>query len=68
MRFILGIVVGALLVIGAAYVHDAAIDPARDAASQRMVNWEAVSVNLRGIGGWLSDEWEWLTTKLHRPA
>ena len=47
--FIFGIlVIGAVLVVGAAYIHDAAIDPVKDPAeANAMVNWEVVSENMR---------------------
>lgn len=66
MRFIVGIIVGALLVIGAAYVHDSAIDTARTPTAQTLVNWPAVSESLRGLNGWLQDQIGWLSQQLHR--
>jgi hypothetical protein len=63
MRFVLGIVVGAILVIGVAYIHDASIDPAKDVGSRAMVNWDVVSESLRGLNAWLHDEWAWLDEK-----
>ncbi len=68
MRFIFGIVVGAILLIGAAYIHDASIDPAKDPAARPMVNWEVVSQNMRGLNDWLHDQWGWLSEKLHRAS
>lgn len=65
MRFFLGIVIGAILVIGVAYIHDASIDPARDPTSRAMVNWDVVSESLRGLSGWLQDQWAWLNEKFH---
>lgn len=68
MRFVLGIVIGALLVIGAAYVHDAAIDPAQAPAVRPMVNWDVVSEDLRGVNIWLHEQWDWLNQQFHRNA
>ena len=65
MRFVFGIVIGALLVIGAAYIHDASIDLAQTPSARAMVNWDVVSENLRGLNGWLHDQWGWLNDKLH---
>lgn len=65
MRFVLGIVIGALLVVGAAYVHDAAIDPAQNPAVRPMVNWDVVSETLRSLNGWFHQQWEWLNQQLH---
>jgi hypothetical protein len=43
MRFILGIVIGAVLVVGAAYVHDKNMPaPTAGAAAQPIVNWETL--------------------------
>lgn len=67
MRFILGMIVGAILVIGAAYVHDAAIDPERTPTARPMVNWPVVSEDLRGINNWFHDQWDWLSRQIHRP-
>ncbi|HEX4768878.1 MAG TPA: hypothetical protein VH414_21645 [Lichenihabitans sp.] len=66
MRFLFGLVVGALLVVGAAYVHDASVDPTRSPGAQTMVNWPVVSENLRGLNGWLQDRVSWLSQQLHR--
>ncbi|MFO1184995.1 MAG: hypothetical protein U1E56_09435 [Bauldia sp.] len=40
MRFIFGIVVGALLTIAGAYVHDSNAAPGADLTSRPLVNWE----------------------------
>ena len=65
MRLVFGIVIGALLLIGAAYIHDASIDPAQNPSARAMVNWDVVSENFRGLNGWLHDQWVWLNEKLH---
>ena len=67
MRFVLGFLVGAIFVIGAAYIHDASLDSAKDPIARPMVNWEVVSENMRGLNGWLHEQWGWLNEKL-RPA
>ena len=68
MRFIFGFVIGALVVIGAAYIHDASIDPVKDPTAHAMVNWQVVSDNMRGLNDWLHDQWAWLSGQLHRPG
>ncbi len=68
MRFILGILVGAVLVVGGAYIHDASIDPVKDPNAHAMVNWEVVSQGMRGVNDWLQDQWAWLNDKLRRPG
>jgi hypothetical protein len=46
MRFLFGLIVGVLIAIGAAYVHDATVASSMsgpDITGARMVNWDAVS-------------------------
>jgi hypothetical protein len=46
MRFLFGLVIGVLIAIGGAYVHDASVSPTMsgpDSTGSRMVNWDAVS-------------------------
>ena len=72
MRFILGIVVGCLLTVGAAYVHDAASPDAptevavASTADGRVVNWDVVNHDLRGLNGWVQSQWAWLSGKLNK--
>ncbi len=66
MRFLFGLIVGAVLVIGAAYIHDASVDPVRTPGAQAMVNWPVVSESLRGLNGWLQDRVSWISQQLHR--
>lgn len=60
MRFIMGLVVGIFLTIGAAYVGDAmhaAPGPDDKGTAQRMVNWSAVGENLRGVSSGVQNAW-----------
>ena len=77
MRFILGIVVGSLLTVGVAYVHDAAepgpatVAVVEDgtvpaAQGERMVNWTVVDRELRGVNVWVQGQWAWITSQLNR--
>lgn len=65
MRLLLGLVLGALLTIGTAYVHDTA--PARSVPSattsetRPIVNWDVVHTNLRSLRAWMVTEWHRLT-------
>lgn len=63
MRFIFGVIVGMALTVGCAYVsdtmHSAPGPDQREAA--RMVNWEVVNSNLRGLSSTLQDGWFRLT-------
>ena len=68
MRFLFGILVGAVLVIGAAYIRDASIDPARNPEAKAMVNWDVVTVTFRGLNDWAHDQWEWIDRQLHHAA
>jgi hypothetical protein len=56
MRLFLGIILGALITVGAAYVYDAARAPATaTAAAQRpVVNWDVVAM-----------KWDHLTRRAH---
>ena len=72
MRFILGIIVGCLLTVGVAYVHDAASSDAptevavASPADGRVVNWDVVNHDLRGLNGWVQSQLAWLSGKLNR--
>ncbi len=66
MRFLSGVVIGALLIVGAAYVRDASIDPSRDHDARQMVNWEVASGAARMAGEWMREEIGWIGQQLHR--
>ena len=67
MRFLLGVIVGAVLVVGAAYIRDASIDTARNPDAKVMVNWPVVSESFRGLNDWAHDQWDWIDRQLiHR--
>jgi hypothetical protein len=68
MRFIFGLLVGAILVVGAAYVHDHSIDPTQEGAGRPIVNWEAAGEAMRGVGDWIHAEWVWLNEKVRPPG
>ena len=58
MRFIIGVVVGVLLTIGAAYVSDATRAPSgRDGEIRRMVNWNVVNANIQDLSSDVRDAW-----------
>jgi hypothetical protein len=55
MRLILGIILGALITVGSAYVYDSAHEPATTAAAPRpLVNWDVVGA-----------KWDQLTRRAH---
>ncbi len=69
MRVIFGMILGALITVGAAYVHDnwtgsASADPrATVAGNHKMVNWEVVSSSMRGVRKRARDAWNSLSQK-----
>jgi hypothetical protein len=65
MRLIFGIIIGILLTIGGAYVHDSASDPANP-SQRRIVNWDVADRNLREIASSLHDGWARLVAAIDR--
>jgi hypothetical protein len=69
MRFLLGIIVGAILTIGVAYLVDASTSgPSRAAAQtsveQRpMVNWDVVSMNWHNLSLGVRNTWNKLAAR-----
>jgi RsiW-degrading membrane proteinase PrsW (M82 family) len=68
MRFIFGVIVGAALTVGFAYVHDlgypAAPPAAGDSTVQKpFVNWDAVSVSSHAAATVIREQWDKLTSK-----
>jgi hypothetical protein len=59
MRLILGMILGAALTVGSAYVMDTSKAPG--AAEQRMVNWEVVSRNVDTLTTIIKQGWSRLT-------
>jgi hypothetical protein len=59
MRLLLGIILGAVLTVGGAYVHDSNYATAGSAAvSQRqLVNWDVVSSTLQRVTDRARAEW-----------
>jgi hypothetical protein len=64
MRFISGLILGVLITVGAAYIHDAMTAPTMsgsDASGYRMVNWDAVSRGFNRLATSARDEFDKLT-------
>ena len=64
MRIFFGIILGILLTVTTAYIHDSAFVDRRDAAARTVVNWDIVSrdwhdlrANARALGDRLHDQW-----------
>ena len=65
MRFIFGVIIGIVLTIGGVYVIDtmhSAPGPGQQAA-RRMVNWDVVNDDIRGLSTQVQDAWARLTGK-----
>jgi hypothetical protein len=64
MRLLLGIILGAFLTIGGAYLYDShnALDSTNSASVQRpMVNWDIVNTNWQHLTEKARSEWTRLT-------
>jgi hypothetical protein len=62
MRFLLGLILGAALTIGGAYVSDTASRSAGSGIDQRpMVNWDVVSKNFDSVTAMIRQGWNKLT-------
>ena len=56
MRFIFGLIIGALLTIGGAYVADSM--SSLDAGKRPMVNWDVVAKNLDSVTALAREGWK----------
>ena len=63
MRLFLGIVLGVLLTVATAYIHDSTLIDRREVAARPMVNWDVVSrdwaelrANVRALGDRLHEQ------------
>jgi len=65
MRFISGIVIGVVLTVGTAYVHDMLFVPpsADNAVSRPMVNWDAVGAAAHRAVERARMEWDRLSAR-----
>lgn len=66
MRFLLGIIVGAALTVGAAYLYDSrsTIDAqATTTAARPMVNWDVAAMNWQRASARIQREWDKLAAK-----
>ncbi len=62
MRTLFGIILGFLITVGGAYVHDTLRNPAGATAAERpMVNWDVVGENVRALRARAIAEWTRLT-------
>jgi hypothetical protein len=69
MRIFLGIILGVVLTIGAAYLYDASTSEPSKAVVQTsierrpMVNWDVVNANWRGLSLGVRNTWNKLATR-----
>jgi len=64
MRFVLGMVVGALITVGAAYIADSKSDPLQ---GTRMVNWTVVGERVDELTADLQKVWGDFTRQITGP-
>jgi hypothetical protein len=65
MRLLFGIILGACLTVGGAYIYDSTMTPDASApsAEQRpMVNWDVVARNFHGLTARVHQQWNKLTS------
>jgi hypothetical protein len=67
MRFLLGVIAGALLTVGIAFVVDSTVTSEVASASNRpIVNWEVAQERLHGFTTLVRTGWERLETEINR--
>jgi len=67
MRVLFGMILGALLIVGVAYVHDNGSSNTTSSSSladSRMVNWDVVGANMRIVRDRARDTWTMLSQKV----
>ena len=64
MRFLFGVIIGALLTIGGAYVADSRVDPLQGG---RMVNWDVVGQKVNELTADLRRVWNDFTRQFTGP-
>lgn len=61
MRFILGLILGAALTVGGAYLSDRNSNLVATGAERPMVNWDVVSKNFDSVSAMIRQGWNKLT-------
>ena len=64
MRFLFGVIIGALLTIGGAYIVDSRTDPLQ---GTRMVNWTVVGERVDELTAGLQRVWDNFTRQITGP-
>ncbi len=70
MRFLTGVIVGILLTVVTALIHDNNAGTADTAtiAQRPMVNWEVVRANVTDLSAWARQQWTKLTSDREKSA
>lgn len=65
MRFLSGLILGFLLAIVVAYVHDTGRSgpPVEGRSTQMLVNWDVFGREAAAVSAWTQDQFERLTNK-----
>ncbi len=58
MRLLLGMILGALLTVGAAFVADSMASGDGGAEPRRIVNWDVAGDRLNAVTAYLRQEWD----------
>ena len=61
MNFLFGIVVGVLLAIGIAYVHDSSLPSGVSTEARAIVNWQVFDESVRALREDVAEGWSRLT-------
>jgi hypothetical protein len=61
MRLLLGMILGALLIVGAAFISDSTTPSAGGTESRRIVNWDVAGERLQALTVYVREEWARLT-------
>lgn len=69
MRFIFGVIIGVLITVGYAWVHDSSATTdmvGRTGENARMVNWDVVNRDVNGLSEQVRTGWDRLTHSVRR--
>jgi hypothetical protein len=61
MNFLLGLLFGVFVTIGAAYVHDASVGGVERHDPRLIVNWDALDADIKGLRDDVAEGWSRLT-------
>ena len=67
MRFLNGVVIGILLTVGVAYMHDRSVATGADGTRHDLVNWEEFGRSVGIASDWLEGAFARLNEQFHRP-